>query len=161
MAEALLCARCGQRVVGNGHYYAGRKYCAHCYDELMQELIELDKAKEDLYNYIKTLFGVSECPQEVIYTIDRALGKGKKLKGIRATIWYYYEIQGHAPDNTSSLSRVINDYYEDAKNYINHVNDVKAKNAELDLSDVPTVVVKVDLNNLEKKKKIKYRMEDL
>lgn len=156
-----VCNRCGQRIVGVKHKYEGKEYCDQCYSALMQELQELEKQKADLYAYIADLFNLTACPDYVIYGVDKALKAGKKVSGIRATIWYYYQINGRIPNNPGEIITVINTEYDNARRYVASVKEVNKKNAEVDLKNIPVNTVKIVSNRKIKKWKPNYRMEDL
>lgn len=160
MASSNVCACCGKQLIGQKRKYNGEFLCAECYKEKMEQEIRFQEAKGKLYDYIKGLFGLNECPDEVVYTIDKALRDGKKLKGIRNTLWYYYEVMGHPTDNYNYLSKVIREQYENAREFFKEQEEVKKKNAQVDLHNLETVVVKIPAPK-KKKKDLGYRMEDL
>ena len=154
----LVCAKCGQRIIGNGSRYRGKIYCNSCYDQLMAEEAAFEQDKKELFAYIKELFGEQECPGEVISTVEYALRNGKKIRGIRATLYYYYELMANEPNNIYTVSRVIKEQYDNARVYIEEQNRIMEENKKVDLN-VPPVVVTI--SRPRSKKQIKYRMEDL
>lgn len=156
----LYCAKCGQRLIGNGHRHLSKNYCDSCYEKVMQELEALELEKDRLYGYIKELFGCVECPAEVIYTIENAIKYGKKVSGIRATLWYYYEIEGHSTDNILLVNKVIKEQYDNARKYIENTKSIKTQNEKIDLNVEP-VTIQLQSNVNKKKKTLKYKMEDL
>lgn len=157
---SLYCARCNQRLIGNGHRYLSKNYCDACYEKEMTELEALEIEKERLYGYIKELFGCTECPAEVVYNIENYIKYGKKVSGIRATIYYYYEIQGHPADNILFLNKIIREQYDNARKYYEMAKTIKKQNDQTDLNVEP-VVVQLQSNVNKKKRSIKYKMEDL
>ena len=158
MSNALTCARCGQRIVGNGHRYLGKVYCSTCYDEVMEETMALENDKQELYDYIKNLFGKSECPNEVIFMIDQQLRTGKKVRGIQATLYYYYEILGHDTNNILGLGRVLQEQYENARDYTEQVNKNQELNRQVNLNVEPK---NIKIPRPCSKKRLKYKLEDL
>ena len=156
---SLYCAKCGQRLIGNGHRFLSKNYCDSCYEKEMVELEALEAEKDRLYGYIKELFGISECPSEVIYAIENNIKYGKKVSGIRATLWYYYEIQGHTTD-ISFLNKIIKEQYDNARKYIESARQIKKQNDQTNLNVEP-ITVKLHSNINKKKRSAKYKMEDL
>lgn len=160
MAGGIICSRCQQRIVANVYRLNGKTYCGNCYDQLMQELTAQSIAKEELINYIKLLFGKSECPNEVIYAIDQAVKQGKKIKGIKATLYYYYELTGHNIDNIYYIGKVITEQYDNARNYIQKQKEINEANKNVDL-DVPPIHVTIKKGGPKRIVNINYKMEDL
>ena len=159
MAGAIICAKCGQKiVVGNGNRHKGKIYCNGCYDLVIQEELTQELAKEELYNYIKELFGKAECPSEIVYAIEQALGFGRKIKGIKATIYYYYEIAGNEANNIYLVPKVIREQYENAKIYIEKVQTTMEANKNTEINPPP---ICVRMTQPSRKKTTKYKMEDL
>ena len=155
------CHRCKQRIVGLRHRYDGKEYCDECYNTLMQELQELEQQKVALYAYIGNLFGVSECPDYVIYAIDKAIKSGKKVKGIEGTIYWYYQIQNHLANNIGEVVTIINTEYENARKYVASQREIARQNEEVNFTDIPAKTVQIVSNRRKKKWKSNYRMEDL
>ena len=158
MSNILTCAKCGHRIIGNGSRHLGKTYCNACYDQIINELAELEKAKEHLYNYIKKLFGEAELPSDVISIIDYNLKNGKKPKGIEGTLYYYYEVLGHEPNNLYFIGKVIKEEYAHARDYMEERKRIMDANKEVDIN-VPPVTCTIE--RPKNKVKIKYRMEDL
>lgn len=158
MASALVCARCGHKIIGNGSRHLGKLYCNACYDQIIAELNELEKAKEHLFQYIKKLFGEVDLPSDIISIIEYNLKNGKKPRGIEGTIYYYFEVLGHEPNNIYLLGKVIRDEYEHARTYMEERKRIMEANKDVEI-DVPPVIYKIE--RPKGKRKIKYRMEDL
>lgn len=158
MPGALVCAHCGQKIIGNGYRYLGKVYCGACYEKAMQESMALEAAKEELFGYVKNLFGKTDCPPEVIYMVEQNLKTGKKIKGIRATIYYYYEVKGHEPNNIFFLGKVISEQYENARQYVEECARIAEVNRLTNLVVAPN---NVKVRQPRRKKEIKYKMEDL
>lgn len=101
---------------------------------------------------------MQECPEYVLYVIDRSVKEGKKLSGIKGTLTYYYNIKGNAPDNVNFIGAVIQREYNNAAQYFEEQRKIRATNEQVDIN-VPPVTVKISPSG--SKKKQKYRMEDL
>lgn len=160
MASGLLCTSCGCKILGKGRRLEGAIYCEDCYQKKMTEKINLDNAKAELYTYITNLFGLGDCPTPVISYIDRALKYGKKIPGIRATIKYYYEIEGHSLNYIEGLGRIIDDNYIKAREYYAQQEEIRKKNLKININ-VPPKVVTINQQSNTSKKMPKYKMEDL
>jgi len=163
MAKQMLCCQCGQSLVGQkSTNYKGKSYCLACYNKLIEQQTLLEKSEEELYIYIKKLFGLSECPSEVTNAVDYLIKQGKTVNGIRATIHYYYEIKGNeaTSDNIMYLSKNIKEQYDNAREYWKEQKILRQKNMQIDLNVPPkTVVIKKTPKT--HKKQTKYKMEDL
>ncbi len=159
MIKGVPCSQCGNSIIGSVRKYQGKIYCEHCYEVVMAEAQRFEEEKQKLINFIKDLFSVQECPEVVLYALDRALKDGKKLSGIKGTLVYYYQEQGNAPDNISLVGNVIQKHYDKAAEYFKKKKEQRAINEKIDIN-VPPVVVKVHSSTKEVKKP-KYRMEDL
>ena len=159
MASANICSKCGNKIVTGIRKYQGKYYCAHCYDQIMEEAQRFEDEKQKLVLFIKDLFMIQECPEIVLYVIEKALREGKKLSDIKGTLLYYYNIQGNAPDNISYIGTVIQREYANAAKYFEETKRIKAANEAIDIN-VPPVVIRIHTAD-QKRKKMKYRMEDL
>lgn len=155
------CAKCGTLLVGTAfREIDGKKYCEKCYKEVMAEKLAFDNAQKDLYNYIKEVFGISYIPPEVIGSITRQISyDNAQIKGLKATIWYYYKVLGNQPV-IELLPRVLKEQYERTRQYLIDQRKLREKNMEVDLNVAPRVVV-VNKDDTKSRNKPKYRMEDL
>ena len=155
------CVKCGQQIVGTKHMYGGKAYCEACYNALIAELTKLENQKAELYKYICDLFGKSECPEFVTSSIEKLLAAGRKVGGIKATLWWYYEIEGHPTDNINYIGKIISDQYENAHKYVVEQKKIQAHNAQVDLHNIPSQTVKINSDRNKRRWKPNYRMEDL
>ena len=158
------CNSCGNKITGLKYTYEGKSYCQSCYQIIQQELLKTEQEKDDLYNYIKQLFGISEVPGDLISGIDRELFNGKKINGIKQTLKYYYQTTGHPCNNIGSVIYVIRDQYENARNYLINTIKIVEQNKIVNL-DVPARTIQIKKSELDAqdkiKKKINYNIEDL
>lgn len=162
---AFVCSQCGQRIVnGNAQKYNNKNVCQTCYQKLMQAEIKAQKAKKELYDYIKSVLGLNECPREITTAIDHLIKDGKKVKGIEATVYYYYLVLGNKynPDQRYYFYKIINDEYLNARDFIAQQQKIKEINANFHAT-TPPVIVRIHEGDITKKrrKKINYKMEDL
>ncbi len=125
----------------------------------MEEAQRFEEEKQRLINFIKDLFSVQECPEVVLYALERAIKDGKKLSGIKGTLVYYYQELGNSPDNITIVGNIIQRYYEKAAEHFKKKKEQRAINEKIDIN-VPPVIVKIRSSTKEIKKP-KYRMEDL
>lgn len=164
MSSVFICNACKSKITGLKYNYEGKSYCFSCYQNIQQDLLKTEQDKQELYNYIKQLFTVSEIPQDVVAGIDRELSSGKKLKGIKSTLWYYYEVYENTRNNVSAIPFIIHDQYENAKNYVIQMNKIKEINQNIDIN-VPENKIVIKKSELEKninpRNKISYNIEDL
>lgn len=58
---------------------------------------------------------------------------GRKLKGIKATLYYYFEILGNDTVNVVLLSKIVNEHYEAAKAYLEKAKRIQEYNAKIDI----------------------------
>lgn len=159
--NALRCAKCGTLLVGTAfREIDGKRYCEKCYQEEIAEKIAFDNEQQDLYNYIKEVFGVSYIPPEITGAITRQISYDKvQIKGLKATIWYYYKILGNTP-NLEALPRVLRDQYDRTREYLIEQRKLRETNMKVDINVKPRVVV-VNKEDQKTRNKPKYRMEDL
>lgn len=159
-----ICNSCGNKITGLKYTYEGKQYCQSCYQVIQQELLKTEQEKNELYNYIKQLFAVSEVPADLVSSIDRELFNGKKINGIKTTLKYYYQIMGHACNNINTVIFTIRDQYENARNYMLNIAKIIEQNKTVDLN-VPARTVTLKKSELEtqqsNKTKINYNIEDL
>ncbi|MCF0115482.1 MAG: hypothetical protein HUJ56_09025 [Erysipelotrichaceae bacterium] len=146
--------------MGNGHKCAGKPYCRHCYEELLEEIRIEEEAKEQVYQYIRDLFVRDECPPDVVRAIDNALKNNKTLSGIRGTLYYYYERMGNSTSNIHTVTRVIEDEYENARKYFARQREIKKLNEEVSL-DIEPITIRMQAPQGVPKKDRGYTMEDL
>lgn len=160
------CQKCGEKITGQKYTIDGKNYCYDCYQKILDEREKLEKDKQELYNYIKELFRIREVPSEIISMLDREISAGKKPKGMKYTLKYYYIIQGNVInyDKIVSLIFVIKDYYESAKKYQKDMALLKEKNSKKVIEDKKRIV-KINPKDLEDSprgfKKPKYDIDKL
>lgn len=158
-----VCGSCGTKITGLKYTYNGKVYCYNCYQVIQQELLKTEQEKQELYSYIKQLFVIAEIPEDVVAGIDRELNNGKKIKGIKNTLWYYYEVEAHV-GTVNNIVYTIRDQYENARNYVREINKLKEINKDIDIN-VPTRTVIIKKSELDSqsnmKRKINYNIEDL
>ena len=157
----LRCSKCGTLLVGTAfREIDGKKYCEACYQSLMAEKIAFDNAQKDLYNYIKEIFGVTYIPPEVIGAITRQISYDKvQIKGLKATIWYYYKVLGNNPV-LELLPRVLKEQYDRTRQYLIDQKKIREENMKVNINVKPRIVV-VNKDDKENRNKPKYKMEDL
>lgn len=126
----------------------------------MEEKIAIDNAQKDLYNYIKEVFGVTYIPPEVAGAITRQISYDKiQIKGLKATIWYYYKVLGNTPV-LELLPRVLKEQYNRTRQYLIDQKKIREENMKVNINVKPRVVV-VNKDDQGNRNKPKYRMEDL
>ena len=159
MNKGVSCSKCGNGIIGAARKYQGKIYCEHCYEIVMEEAQRFEEEKQKLYTFIKDLFSVTDCPEVVLYAVDRALKDGRKLSGIKGTLIYYYQENGNTPDNINIIGTIIQKNYDKAAEYFKKKKEQRAINEKIDIN-VPPVTVQIRSTSQERKKP-KYRMEDL
>ena len=156
---ALTCAHCGQVIIGNGRPSRGKTYCVACYDKIVKEQEAMAVEKQDLCTYMKKVFGVSEITTEVMYTIDRLVREGKKLRGMKATLYYYFEVLGNDGVSIMLLYKIINEQYDNARIYLDKMRKLKEHNDRIDITAETITYV---ISDKEKhKRKPQRKIEDL
>lgn len=155
------CSKCGALLLGTAfREIGGKRYCEKCYQEEIAEKMAFDNAQQDLYNYIKEVFGVSYIPPEITGAITRQISYEKaQVKGLKATIWYYYKILGNTPV-LETLPRVLKDQYDRTREYLIEQRKLRETNMKVDINVKPRVVV-VNKEDQKTRNKPKYKMEDL
>ena len=162
MAKSATCSRCGLKILNGLTYNCnGKTFCFNCYTIANQELETIEQERQKLYQYIRQLFSLSEVPEEIIVMINREVARGKKYKGIRLTIRYYYEILEYPHSDFTLLPWVVASQYENARAYEAEVNRVRKVNEGVDLTPkIRTIqLTPSDLTNHRKKKSC--NIEDL
>ena len=83
-SKAGYCSQCGKKIIGTVHKVNDKTYCGDCYEIAMQSLAALEKAKKELYDYIKDLFGKTSCPETAELTANAdepSAPQGKEAEG--------------------------------------------------------------------------------
>ena len=158
MVSTNTCSRCGNKIISGARKYQSKFFCAQCYEQVMEEVQHFEEEKQKLVLFIKELFAVQECPELVLYAIDKALKEGKKLSGIKGTLIYYYNIKGNSADNISVIGSVIQREYSNAAQYFEEVKRVKAANQKIDI-DVAPIIVQIPERGQNRRKKRRIRRE--
>lgn len=155
------CHACGKNIVGMKYSYKGKVYCYDCFNVLTNEEEKNEKEGNEVFSYIKSQFSIREIPLEVANKIKSVLkNKEMTVYGIKATIRYYYLINGNTFDITY-LGYVLSSQYEAAKKYYQNLKQLQKANESVNIN-VPANVVKIDINDLHKpKKKPDYDINDL
>lgn len=134
------CQECGKKIVGQPHKCGSKMVCGSCYVKYQDSLLKEESKKKELYDYLKKLFGVVDCPDAVINALARFFESGKKTEGMRFTIYYYYEIMGNPPDRINEVPWVIRDYYDEAKAYIESMKKLGEENQTVSIATEPEIV---------------------
>ena len=141
-AKARRCPMCQMMIIGSGHLFNGKLYCDSCYPTIIKEAETIEFQKEELYEFIRTLFGIDVIPDSWIVTLDKMISSGKTIPGIRMTLTYYYTILGN-PVNTTWGLNIVNKYYDETKQYAIHQQEIIAANQQhTDCSKSVTVRIK-------------------
>lgn len=139
-SKAGYCARCGKKIVGTPHKINDAFYCGDCYQNEMQSLAALESEKKALYDYIKELFGKTSCPEPITNAVERSLSSGKKIAGIRFTIYYYYQILANVAENINEVPWIIRDYYDEARDYAMRMRQLGESNRKVKIEKVPSQI---------------------
>lgn len=158
-----VCSEC-KRILGTSLKYShqGRVFCFDCFQKVQAQLLEDEKKRQELYDYIKKIFNISSISADILSSIDHLIKDGKKLSGIKATLYYYYEIMGSSTP-LSSLYFVIRDHYDEAHDYFVKQHQVAEANAQVKINP-SSVTITLDPKKLHEessKKKFKYNIEEL
>lgn len=157
--KSSICACCGTKIIGVPFRLDGKLLCGACYRDKLQAHAEEERSKRELRDYIATLFGVEVCPDFVANSLDRMLAEGKKLPGIRYTIYYHYEILGNPTSKTKigEVPWVVRDFYEEARDYAKKMNDLAKENAQVTIKTEP---VRVHINKPARRKRVYRHWDD-
>ena len=159
MATALRCAECGTTIVPSSKLtFKGKTYCPKCYNKAIKEAESAEQELEELVEFIKELFGLTEFPPEWLEQIQAYHKEKKTLRGMQATLYYYYMILGNIPDVERGLW-AIKFYYESASNYFKEKKELAKKNSEVDLTPVKRTIIMAPPQN--QTRKPKFNIEDL
>ena len=139
MATALRCAECGTTIVPSSKLtFKGKTYCPKCYNKAIKEAESAEQELEELVEFIKELFGLTEFPPEWLEQIQAYHKEKKTLRGMQATLYYYYE---------------------SASNYFKEQKELAKKNSEVDLTPVKRTIIMAPPQN--QTRKPKFNIEDL
>lgn len=152
MASSRVCSCCGRKIIGLPYTVNNKTYCYECFQKLAQNSESTEQELQPLYCLLKETFEITDVSESTISAIRRELKNGKKITGIMATITYYYKILGHTDESIEYLGIVIRDHYEEARKYYAEVNQMKERNAGIDINVAP-VTVKISEKDLHKKRK--------
>lgn len=164
------CSKCGKPLTNSTPYtYEGQIYCYDCFQEIAKQAEDKEKKKQNLFSYIKKLFGVSDIPESVIDSINALLkdkGKNDKpmtINGIQKTLEYYYGYLGNDPADINIIRFIIVKYYQETYNHLVKQHEIDKKNAEFK-DDSKVVTYRIDPNKLFEKARSKgptTNIEDL
>ena len=153
------CSLCGKTFTGFSMIMNNKLVCPDCYNHEIERLEKVGEERDILLKYIKDLFSC-ECPTEVVSLIDKP--GNKKLKGIKATIYYYYEIleNSHTAADVQFLYYNKNENYEKAKAYFHERELLREKNMTVDITPVVNTVV-IKKESVKNRRRPLTKMEDL
>lgn len=160
------CTRCGQTIVGVGQRIQGKLYCPNCARILVEEKERVAQSINELKSWISQFTGFGDLPESVSSYLEREIqSQKKKTGGIKATIKYYVLIKNLVINDVGQLPFIINDYYEETRQYLVKVKEIQEKNKTVELKNIEPIKVKINIDNLHKKadtkRKIDYKIEDL
>lgn len=159
MSTSLRCSRCGTAVVATSKKVLdGQTLCPSCYRKAIEEVKLAEQELEELLEYARELFGITEIPPDWLEQI-KAYRKDKKTYfGMRATLYYYYEVVGNRADPDKGLWAIRN-YYDTASRYFAEQKELRQSNTQVDLTPIKRTVIMSPPENPTRKPK--YNIEDL
>ena len=152
-----ICTECGSKIIGVPYKINGKNLCGACYKKELRALAEEERQQKELRDYIASLFGVKSCPDSVANALNRMLGEGKKLSGIRYTIYYYYEIMGNPAIKLLEVPWTVRDYYEEAREYAKSMAELAKANQKIEIKTDP---IRVKIKRPTRRKRVYRRWDD-
>lgn len=151
------CLYCGKTFDRNKepNQKIGRRYVhQECYEE---NYTESDFYKEQIYNFLKTLYGTNYKYQAIEAQRKSYLKKGMTNKGIYQSLKYFFEIKKGSLEKTDGRIGIVPYVYDEAEKYYEKLNQM-AKNLAISVQKCERERVVdvdlIDLNNRRKNKKI-------
>ena len=156
----LKCACCGQNLAPTvKRVLDEQSLCPSCYRKALESKKASERDFEDLLEYIKCLFDVTDVPPDWIEQIQMYKVKEKRtFFGMRGTLYYYYEILGNTPDPERGLW-AIRYHYENASRYFKEQAELSKRNEAVDLTPIRRTIIMTSPQN--ETRKPKYNIEDL
>lgn len=160
MGTTVRCSKCGQNLVtGVFQIFDGKKLCSSCYAKAVEEAKQDEQALQDLFEYIKALFGITQIPFDWLEIIQTYLKDKKTYFGIRATLYYYYEILGNKADSDGPALRIVRYQYDAASQYFQEQRALREHNLATNMDATSRVITMVSPVNVTRKPP--YNIEDL
>lgn len=120
MAKAMVkCPYCEQSFdrLSVPNIKVGRRYAhVECYNKHEQNMTQEEKEEQELYEYVKQLYGKDYNYILVKRQIEKFSKQGYSYKGMRLSLKWFYEVQHHSIENSNGIG-IIPYVFDDAKEY--------------------------------------------
>jgi hypothetical protein len=164
MAKAMVkCLVCGEYFDRNSEPFIqeGRRYLhASC----AEKRIQIEKDKEDLYNYIKALFNVDSVPLKAEQQIKKMMKENKNYtySGIFKSLYYFYDVKGNSLDRANGGIGIVPFVYEEAREYYYRIWQANQKNQVKILEQYrpQQIVIQIESPKKETRKKKQFSFLD-
>lgn len=123
----------------------GRRY-AHqkCYE---RNYTESDYYKEQIYTFIKTIYGTDYKYPAIEAQRKSYIKKGMTNKGIYYALKYYFEVKKGSSEKSDGRIGIVPYVYEEANQYFDKLNNLAKKLATSVQENIKEKIVDVDLIN--------------
>ena len=149
----MICSLCNKPITCTEYKTRKRKrYHNECFAELIDkaESQSQQKAsglknndKDDLIQYICSLYGISEIPYAIDRQIDNYINQmGYTYSGIQKTLYYFYELEGNKPDSHTSTIGIVPYIYDEAKEFFQSLHKANESNEDF-IQEEKTVRIKI------------------
>lgn len=164
MARKAICPKCHNFIESNQNIkvYKNKKYHIKCYKEIVKEIYQKSSSqqedKQELYNYICTLYKLKELTPMIKAQIEKYYNEFEfTYNGMLYTLKYFFEILENDIDNCNGIG-IIPYMYNEAKEF--YILKNKIYEAEFDINNCvinKTIKIKIDKQD----NPYLIRMEDL
>lgn len=107
-----------------------------CADKVRAEKTELEKDRENLLNYLKSLFGENFITPRVLKQIKEFIEEYHyTYSGIHKALTYFYEIKGNSTSKANGGIGIVPHVYEHAFRYYYSLWEAKQRNQDKEIED--------------------------
>ena len=113
----------------DGKTYKGKKYHPACFEKILDDMESGDDERVVLDKYICKLFGIKRITpliNEQISTFTKT--NGYSLTGIRATLYYFFELEGREITEDVKGIGIVPYVYDEARDFFREISRIKEKN---------------------------------
>ena len=136
MAKRMVkCLYCGEMFDANAEPYvkprANRYAHQHCAEKHEKNITQEEKDEEELYEYIKHLFGKNYNYMKIKKQVESFRKMGYSYNGIKLSLKWFYEIKGNSLENANGGIGIVPYVFNDAKQYYYNLYLAKLANADV------------------------------
>lgn len=154
MARKLKCPECGTfNEKEEAIFHSGKYYCKICYENKKQSTEDY----KNLIEYICTLFEIDAPNGWMLKQIKDFKDQfGYTYKGIKSTLYYFFDIQGNSINDCAGIG-IVPFIYDEAKKFYIDKKSIKDNMCDCDVNLIQNTIQTIHIKRKDIKETMNYK----